>query len=141
SPWCVSHLPSPLSSTLFPYTTLFRSPCLGGGCSGGAQGRDEFSRGKRRKPAQQLGGGVGEVDEWGRKHPHGHGRRGRGEQFVGVLGAYIGPTEVLPVEQRGDIRVSHLLLFGEHFPEHTGELVGHLPGVVETQLRFDVRGT
>src|SRR5699024_11728698 len=83
SPWCVSHLPSPLSSTLFPYTTLFRSPCLGGGCSGGAKGRDEFSRGKRRKPAQQLGGGVGEVDEWGRKHPHGHGRRGRGEQFVG----------------------------------------------------------
>src|SRR5205809_5659322 len=36
----------PLSSTLFPYTTLFRSPC--------AQGRDETGDGPRPRPRRCL---------------------------------------------------------------------------------------
>src|SRR2546426_8396435 len=56
----------PPRSTLFPYTTLFRSRVLGGGCSG--RGPPHPRRGPRARAGGRRGRGDG-VGQRGARHP------------------------------------------------------------------------
>src|SRR2546422_9570610 len=99
SPFFFLMIRRPPRSTLFPYTTLFRSPRI----------RDVL----RRHPRDALGMDVLEVDEGAERQRH------KDLELVGGVHA-------LDVEGRVGLRVARRLRFLERSEEHTSELQSRL---------------